>query len=95
MSQLKNLFMKKILLLLGAGLFILSSCGESEEVTNCKIHYCNLKELTERSKNGEDVAEELKRTENFLVGSVDDAREAGHSDISEVLKNCDCKEVKH
>lgn len=87
--------MKKLLLFVGASLFILSACGESEDVANCKIHYCNLKELTERSKNGEDVAEELKRTSNFLHINIEHATQAGHSDINEILKNCDCKEVKH
>lgn len=87
--------MKKILLLAGASLFILSSCGDSEQVTNCKIHYCNLKELMERINNGEDVLEELKRTSNFLHINIKHAKEAGQSDINEILKNCDCKEVKH
>lgn len=86
--------MKKILLLLGAGLFILSSCGESEEVTNCKIHYCNLKKLTERSKNGEDVAEEIATTSLMLNTNIKHATENGNSDINEILKKCDCKEVK-
>lgn len=87
--------MKKILLLVGAGLFILSSCGESEDVTNCKIHYCKVKELTDKSNAGEDVSEELAQTKEFLSSAIDDAMASGHSDINETLKKCDCKDLKH
>lgn len=83
--------MKKLLLFVGASLFILSSCGESEDVANCKIHYCNLKKLTERSEKGEDVAEEMASTSLMLNSNIELAKENGQSDINEILKNCDCK----
>ncbi|MES2589323.1 MAG: hypothetical protein V4622_10100 [Bacteroidota bacterium] len=87
--------MKKLLLFAGASLFILSSCGESEEVTNCKIHYCNLKKLTERSEKGEDVSDEIATTSLMLNTNIKHATENGDSDINEILKNCDCSKIKN
>lgn len=83
--------MKKISLLLAISAFILFSCGESEDVKNCKIHYCDLIKLNERLEKGEDVKAQIDEKTMLLESTKETAIETGHSDIEEILKNCDCK----
>ena len=86
--------MKKLLLFVAGSLFILSSCGESEEVTNCKIHYCDIEKLKGRLVKGENVQKEIEEKTMLLESTIQTAFEQGHSDINEILKNCNCSEVK-
>jgi hypothetical protein len=83
--------MNRLSLLLVPAFFILHSCGESETVTNCKIHYCDIKDLEKRQAAGEDVASELEEKQNFLDINVEEAIEEGHDDIHEILGGHTCE----